>query len=556
MHSMYHKNVRTAITNLLAVTTVSLIAMSSIVAKEPLPPQPPEKLLNLVPANAQVAVVLSGVDRLKKRMSDFEKQAGIPEDFLQITHYIVDWLDAKKPLDPKHPVAAVALLNDIPHDRPQIDNVLLLAPVKPGTQLNAADVQVLVAPMGAVGGDIVQQRNYAILPMFVTGKFPPPTIGKNTLQGLVTPALAEQLNAADVLVFLNPQKLDGRNEAKFDELRKKTEDWPEVRLRALGMRMVEDMSNIQHTFFTLDLSNGLKAQFSALLRNPDDTPPFIVERLKRSSGKHPPHYRGLPDMPLLGATSIGDTATRNTEILTVLNRLEFIDLDHFMRDVFAIRTDDSVASNLLEFLTTASKRSNGARAAVYEDHSVAIIFDTSNPEEVVASIQEVIGSEPLSQAFEYVPNTHEIGRIQVDSIRLKRKDVPDNASPTAKAIAEVARNGLLIAQVGEHVVMTSEPVPKVMEATIANLQGDKPGLATKLTPPHRTKGQVDLIDVRFHASQIVGLFSRRVLERKDVAAEDAEFSRLRIQATEQELTTEIDITREEFLQSIKQALAK
>jgi hypothetical protein len=371
----------------------------------------------------------------------------------------------------------------------------------------------------------------------------------------VTPARSKQLNAADIMIFMNPQKWDDSIQEGFDRLRKETAEWPEVRLRALGMRMVEDMSNVEHTFGTIDLADGLKVQVSALFRNPNGTAPFIVDRLKLASGKHPPHYDGLPDIPLLGATAIGDAAARNTEILTILNRLElFVNLDDFMRDAFAIRAGEHLASNLLEFLTSASKDSTGARAAIYMDESVAIIFDTPTPDDVVAQLQEMLANEVLAKVFEYASATHEIDGIQVDAIRVNRKNVPAFTTPTAKALSKVAAHGLLIAKVGEHVVITSEPKPKLMEASISNLKSNKPGLATKLTPPQRSEGQTDLVDVRFRAS----LMWRRANGQADPkkVREDGTFSRMRVQATAREISTEIDISREEFLRTMRQGLKR
>ena len=217
----------------------------------------------------------------------------------------------------------------------------------------------------------------------------------------------------------------------------------------------------------------------------------------------------------------------------------------------AIRTGEHVASNLFEFLTSASKKSTGARAAVYLDQSVAIIFDTPTPDDVVGQLQEMLKNEALAEVFEYVAATHEIHGIQVDAIRVNRKKVPAFTTPTAKALSKVAAHGLLIAKVGEHVVVTTEPKPNLMEATIANLKNDKPGLATKLTPPQRAAGQTDLLDVRFQASLMWRLANGRADPKK--VREDASFSRMRVQATVQEITTEIDISHEEFMQTVKQA---
>jgi hypothetical protein len=557
MHNLFRK-IRTSALAAFFASAIGLLALpnlSDVVGKEPPPPEP-RKLLTLVPQDAMAAVVLSPVDRLKKRLASLQREDGFPEDFLQITDFVVNWLDAKKPLDHQHPVGVVALLNDTPGSELVIDDVVLLAPIKPGVPLNEANIALLVAPLpeAAGDGDVVQEQNYAIIPVAVQGKFPGLTLEKGSLQDLVTPALSKQVNAADIMVFLNPQKIDNSVQKKFDRLRKEAAEWPEVRLRALGMRMVEDMSNVEHTFGTIDLADGLKIQFSALFRNPDGTAPFIVDRLKVASGKHPPHYGGLPDMPLLGATAIGDTTARNTEILTILNRLEFINLDNFMRDAFTIRTGEHLASNLLEFLTSASRESTGARAAIYLDDSLAIIFDTPSPDEVVGQLEEMLANEALAEVFEYVSAIHEIDGIQVDAIRVHRKKVPAFTTPTAKALSKVAAHGLLIAKVGEHVVVTSEPKPKLMKASIANLKSNKPGLATKLTPPQRSEGQTDLVDVRFHAS----LMWRRANGQADPkkVREDDTLSRMRVQATVQEITTQIDISREEFLRTMRQGLRR
>jgi hypothetical protein len=463
---------------------------------------------------------------------------------------VVAWLDAKKPLDHNRPVAVVAVFNDQP-EQGTIDDVVLLAPIKPGAKLDDDAIRLLVAPGGVLQNKGDRQKNYAIIPLFVHGEFPAFKLGERPLQEIVTPSLAKQLNVADVLVFVNPQKLGRSNDQKFVRLRERAAAWPEVRLRALGLRMVEDLSNVEHTFFTLDLSDGLKSQFSILFRNPDKTPPFIFDRLKNAPSKHAPHYRGLPGGRVLGAVAIGDAATRNAELLTVLNRLDYIQLQHFMNEVFDFRTDDETASNLIEFLVSASKKTDGVRAALYLDNTLAIIVDTPKPDEVIASIRELLADESLGKMFEYVPNSLEIAGVQVDTTVVRRKkDLPANASPTAKAIAKIVKNGLLIAKVGEHVVITSEPAPNLMEAAIANIKADKPGLAA----PDRIEGQTDLVDVRFHASQVVRHFWSMVAPGRHVTPDaDAEFSRMRIQATTQEITIEVAISQAEFLKSLKAA---
>lgn len=376
---------------------------------------------------------------------------------------------------------------------------------------------------------------------------------------MVSKALAKRLNDADLLVALRANQVDTNWIRELKGYEDRVAKWEEPRLRALGGRFIEDMRNIRHGVVAADLKEGLTASFSALLVNDDNTSTFMVDRLNASPAEHPPNFRGLPNEPLHGVVSIGDAATKNAEIMTVLNRLEFIELQPLLNEFYQPATDNQISDDLVDFLVNGARKTTGARAAVYGDQRIVVIVDSKSPAEVADGLTGLFTKGEIDNGVELVTGATEIGGVSVDHLywEIKNKNA-SRPNPVDKLVGDAVNRtlgyGINIAQLPNHVVVTSEPDVELLSLTIENIRENLPGLASVIATEKGNESEIPLADFRFHAGGLTGFINLRankpVVNAGPIDAKG--LSSLFVRATSQELFAELHIPIEELIEVIKQ----
>lgn len=538
---------------LLTVIAATSHETDTATAQEPVP-KDAKKSLELIPQDASFAIVVRSVDDLVARMSELQKQEDLPNNFLGIVNLVAMQLKSKQELDGRLPVALVGLESER-NENVAIDDMFLAMPIKPGQDVNDRVIQRLIAPFPAPGAGFLEHEPHIVVAVGPRGRLARFKIENNVLQQLMSAELATPLNKMDVLGYANLQHLDNSVRSELDQARKEIQRWPEVRLRALGLRMAEDFYNVQHLFFAVDLANGLDVNFSALFQNPDGSPPFLFQRLKKSPAKFPPHYRGLPNAPTLGALAIGDAATRNAEVLTVLDRLGAVNLDSLLVDVFGKSGVDD-RPGVVEFMTRIAAESTGARAAFYANDTAVVVIDSAAPERVVAALRQIIAEDRIAQRLEYVEQHTMVGDVPVDLLRLRSRERSDEGgSPPPGKLVQLLDRGLYIAKLEEHVVVSAEAETIRLAKTIDNIRSDAMGLAERLGASETPDGQIHVIDIRFYADKILSQMIGNTGAKKPAKIEQAEngMTTARLLATTKELTIAVSVPKPALRRAIREA---
>jgi hypothetical protein len=532
---------------IIALLLCSVQALAQPVAPVAEPPSGQETLLGTIQEGVQAALVVSSVDRLKQRIKAFADERKFPPGFMPLSKFVVEFLDGRKGLDPTRPVAVVSIANNNKDARLKIDGLSLLLPVLPGVKLEDQVLQDLVKPAQIIGR-VVEANGYAVAR--IMGEETIVFSRDKTLQHVVTPTLAAKINAADLLLYVNPFALGNGAEGQRDRSLAKVQTWSEPRLRALGMRMVEDVFNVRHGFLAVSFADGLAGNYSVLFQNPDGTPPFIFDRLNDRPAEHTPNYNGLPNKPLLAALAIGDAATRNAEIFTALHRLDYLSLSQAINGFTNRPVDGKGLDQVVEFLAAAAKRTDGGRVAIYGHNAIAIVIDSTGPERITEGIQRIISSPAWSEEAEYSTKSGRVGDYFYDTIRLKASDA-DAEKSVPKELRALLGNGLKVVQIPGHVIITLESETTLLGETLDNLTADKPGLAAEFVSQPITEGQLELVDMRFHVSHFAGLLANFRAANADVKTVGPQrMSRASVTATTNELTLEVDVPRAELLNAI------
>lgn len=515
------------------------------------PNQPTPQMLELVPGDAQAALAIHDVDRLKSHWARLSKEDGMPETMVDNIDRGITWLDSKPALDQSRPLVLAVI--PLTGDRMDLDDAILFVPVKPDAKVDAQLIAPIQFIFPLVNRQLTAHENYALFTSKKDIDLDRLKLDQNSLQHSVSPTLANQLNSADLLLFLDPRVTGNDWEKVLKRYNEAAKSWRDRRLRALGMRLVEDLSNVRHVFLTLDFREGLTVQASAVVRNPDESPPFIFDRLYSAPAQYPPHYRGLPQKPLLAAAAFGDSATHNAETMTVMNRLEMLNFVQELQRLFAGEWKKSTVSHIIELLASSARKTNGVRGAAYQDHTLAMIIDTSSPDRVVAALRELIADQDLASLLEYVNESETIDGVTVDSVRLRDASRLTAASETtrAKAILAVVSHGLRIAQLDGHVLISAEVEPVLLREMIANIQQGRAGLADDIKVPNTEEGQIQLFDFRFHANQFFKYFGPNRNDGKTGLFAASELSRVGLYATRREFSFKIEIPHKDFVESVK-----
>ncbi len=534
---------RHILANACGISLLVVIA-TTVVSQEP---NRPTRMLELVPKDAGIGVVYHSVDRLKKRLARLQNEEDLSPKSLQTIGLVVSFLDAKPTLDQRQPLAVVAFPTS---ETVNLGDLVILLPQKPGANANAQ----LIAPLALNNRQIAKRGNYRLFSLSETLDLDKLSIGKNSLQQIVSRPLAKQLNDADMMLFVSADLDVKRRNQQLDNYSEVARSWKERRLRALGMRFIEDLSNVRLGVATTDIREGLTVNTSAIFRNPDESPPFVFDRLFSSPSEHPPHYRGLPQKPLLAAIAFGDAATHNAETLTVMNRLEMIDLKQ-LEPVLRSKWNPNTVGRLIEFLAPLASKTDGARGAVYGDHTTALMIDTQSPDQVVAALQGLIADETLAPLLEYVPDSESVRGVSVDTIRLRKaRPLTDpNQQPRTNAILAVVAHGIRIAKLDKHVVISAEEEPTLMKEMIDNLEHGDPGLANDLAVPKRVEGQIQVLDICFPAHQLIKLMLPNVkpANNKQRLYKGGDLTRVSLDATRRDVSIRIEVPRKDFVEALK-----
>lgn len=119
--------------------------------------------IDLVPQNAQGAVVLHSLDRVKKRLSGLIDGKEIPVSVVQLLKFAVNFLDSKKDLDRDLPIALVEF--DDGQKVVTFEKLYLVAPIAQGIRVDNKVMERIVQPAAALGdvGDALED-GYAFFP--------------------------------------------------------------------------------------------------------------------------------------------------------------------------------------------------------------------------------------------------------------------------------------------------------------------------------------------------------------------------------------------------------
>ncbi len=150
--------------------------------------------------------------------------------------------------------------------------------------------------------------------------------------------------------------------------------------------------------------------------------------------------------------------------------------------------------------------------------------------------------------------------MNIDDTTVQRWRWTYNANAGIKSGIHIPMNtkliphGLWLATVESKLIVTSEPDSKLMKEAVSNIHQNRGGLAGQLVVEQATDDEVQLLDLRVHASRLAFLYSARLRSEDPPDGKPVKgelLSRITLQATRRELTVDVLVPRADFLRSLQ-----
>lgn len=506
--------------------------LAGITAEEVPANEPRPLSTDVISDRVVAAVVVRDIQTLRQRIAQLNAAAESIPPTLQTLDFMMTFLVGGDALDTKRPFGLVVTPTE--DDRPlSLENITFVLP-HVGDEPDLR--QMFRFQVG--GRRWIEDMGYVFVPFSTSSPAPQAARPKKPLAEQIDAPLKKLLDQADGMLYVSPKIALSRWPPNYDRLRERLAQWEDRRLRALGMRFLNDLQRLKHLFATESLPGLVELQFTAQFDDLEE-PLFLFDRVAQQQSKHAPTYHGLPNRPTVASVAIGDVAVSNVELLLVAYRFGVLDAE--LNPVSWARGLDRKLTEELDQALVALKQiarqTRSVRAAFYDaaqgQRPVVVLLDTDQPQPLLESIDALVAAFSRYTPAERTEIAGAVAR-RYSRMAASSREVDQPRWLTGMP-AEI-----VVIPLQDRVAFVTIPDKGLVSELLTNLREESPGLAANFQPATDS-----LLDVRADIERFLPQ-----AKRSPVAVPQGSFARLAIFATRRQFSAKVDLTTKQLTKLI------